>query len=168
MLVGDACTLAVQSPEDAPAWQAGNDAEIIRWFEFPGTPPLTEVRAAIDTWRESWALGGPVRHWGIWVAGRLAGGVELRDRGDRRANLYVVFAGFRRRGIGADAVCHATHWGLEHLPVDAIVAIVDWNNVASRALAERAGFVLEGLAERWEYDESGPAVRYVYDGLPRK
>jgi len=104
-----------------------------------------------------------VRHWGIWVDGRLGGGLELQDRGDRRASIsYIVFPAFRRQGFAAEAIRQAASWALENMPVDAVVAIVDVENVASRATAERGGFVLEGAAERREYDETGPSLRYVF------
>ncbi|WP_397183334.1 GNAT family N-acetyltransferase [Nocardioides hwasunensis] len=61
-----------------------------------------------------------------------------------------------------EAVGLATSWALGHLPVDAVVAVIDVDNQPSRATVEKAGFVCEGLAERWEYDESGPSLRYVY------
>ncbi len=55
----------------------------------------------------------------------------------------------------------AATWGFGNLPVDATVAIIDERNTASRSTAERSGFTLEGPAEAWEYDESGPRLRYV-------
>jgi RimJ/RimL family protein N-acetyltransferase len=163
VIEGEGCTLAVLSLDDAPEWQAGEDAEILRWFEFPHPSPMENVVAAITNWRTNWLQDGPMRQWGIWVDDRLAGGVELQDRGDRRANLsYVVFPEFRRRGVADEAIRLATSWALCNMPVDAVVAIIDMQNKASRAAAERSGFVLEGLAERWEYDEWGPSVRYVF------
>lgn len=162
-LHGKNCILAVLSPQDAVAWLAGEDAEITRWFEFPRPSGIEDAQKAIAAWRENWLNDGPVRHWGIWYEGRLAGGVELRDRGDRRVNLsYIVFPQLRRQGLAVDAIRQATIWGLANLPVDAAVAIVDVENAASRAVAERCGFAVEGLAERWEYDESGPSLRYVF------
>jgi RimJ/RimL family protein N-acetyltransferase len=153
----------VLSRQHATAWLAGEDAEIIRWFEFPRPSRIQDVEKAIVAWRESWLSDGPVRQWGIWFEGQLAGGVELRDRGDRRVNLsYVVFPQFRRQGLAVEAIRQATTWALAHLPVDAVVAVIDVANEASRAVAVRCGFAAEGPAERWEYDESGPSLRYVF------
>jgi RimJ/RimL family protein N-acetyltransferase len=149
--------------DDAAAWQSGEDEEQRRWFELPGQAPFEDVVAAIDGWMSSWREGGPVFHWGIWVpADVLAGGVELRDRGDGRANVsYVVFPHARRGGVATQAVRTASQWAFEHLEVDAVVAVIDERNHASRGVAEKAGFVLEGPAEPWEYSETGPMVRYV-------
>ena len=147
---------------DAPAWLAGEDAEQLRWFQMPAAS-LTDVERAIEQWSAGWREDGPVRQWGIWVDEALAGGVELRVREDGRANVsYVVFPAFRRCGHATEAVQLAVAWGVTHLPVDGFVAIVDERNIASRRVAERAGFTLDGPAEPWEHAESGPMLRYVF------
>jgi RimJ/RimL family protein N-acetyltransferase len=165
VLVDDDLVLRVLRPDDAPAWHVGEDEEQRRWFEVPGPAPYENVVAAIGRWRSSWAGGGRVHHWGIWTAEvGLAGGVELRDRGDRKVNVsYVVFPPARRRGLATRAVRLATDWAFANLPVDAAVAIIDERNVASRAVARSAGFALDGPAERWEHRESGPMLRFVLD-----
>ncbi|HSM65763.1 MAG TPA: GNAT family N-acetyltransferase [Ilumatobacteraceae bacterium] len=112
-----------------------------------------------------WAADGPVRHWGIWSDDQLVGGVELRMRDDGRANLsYLVFPAARRRGLATRAAQMASTWAFETLGVSAVVAIIDEQNVASRQVAERAGFVLDGRAEPWEYSETGIMLCYLLDG----
>lgn len=167
LLVGERCSLAVVSLPDAEAWKAGEDAEQRRWFDFPAPAPMTNVDNAIRNWRRNWRTDGPTRHWGIWRSGQLAGGVELRDRSDGRANVsYVVFPGFRRQGLATEAIRLATDWGFDSLLIDAFVAIIHEENAASRATAERCGFTLDGPAQRWEYGEPGPSVRYVLSRPP--
>jgi RimJ/RimL family protein N-acetyltransferase len=125
---------------------------------------IDDVVRAIERWRAGWRDEGPVRQWGIWVrdGSALAGGVELRVRDDRRANLsYVVFPPHRRRGLATAAATLAARWGLEHLDTDAVVAIIDEHNIASRGVVTGAGFVLDGPAEPWEHTESGVMLRYV-------
>lgn len=162
VLLGDGFVLRALELSDAEAWKAGEDPEQIRWFEAPGPAPLENVVNAIETWRSGWANEGPVRQWGIWVEGQLAGGVELRVREDGKANLsYLVFPFFRRRGLARKVARLAAEWALEHLPATAVVAVVDEANTASRRVAEEAGFKLEGSAEPWEYSESGVMLRYV-------
>ena len=164
ILVGDGFVLRVLELADAEAWKAGEDPEQIRWFEAPGQAPLENVVNAIERWRLGWAKEGPVRQWGIWVEGQLAGGVELRQREDGKVNIsYLVFPPFRGRGLGRKVTRLAAEWAFEHLPATAVVAIVDEANTASRRVAEEAGFKLEGRAEPWEYSESGVMLRYVLD-----
>lgn len=162
VLVGERCTLPVLSLDDAPAWHAGEDEEQLRWFEFAGPAPFENVVRAIEDWRHSWERDGPVRQWGIWCSGSLAGGVELRDGANRSANVsYVVFPQHRGRGVAKEAVSLAAYWGFDHLAIDAAVAVVDEENLASRAVVEGCGFRLQGVADPLEYSESGAMLRYV-------
>jgi RimJ/RimL family protein N-acetyltransferase len=167
----DAVVLRVLDITDAAAWQAGEDEEQRRWFQFPAPAPLDRVEAAIRSWRASWAVAGPRRHWGIWVApgdradpgAELAGGVEVIDLGDGRARLsYVVFPDWRRRGIATRAARLATSWALDALPVHAVVAIVDARNVASLGVVRAAGYAFDGPADPSEHDEDGPMLRFRY------
>lgn len=162
VLLGEGFILRVLELSDAEAWKAGEDPEQIRWFDAPGPAPLENIVNAIMTWRSGWANAGPVCHWGIWVEGRLAGGVELRVREDGKANVsYLVFPFFRRRGLARKATRLAAEWAFKHLRAPAVVAVVDEANTASRGVAEGAGFKLDGFAEPWEYSESGVMLRYV-------
>ena len=167
VLTGAQIHLRVLHDADVDTWRAGEDAEQRRWFQFPEVAPRELVVAAVDAWRKSWITGGPMRHWGIWtnVDDVLVGGVELRDRGDRRANIsYVVFPDARRGGVATEAVQLATRWAFANLPIDAVVAVIDERNVASLGVARRAGFAADGVAEPWEYSERGRMLRFVLTG----
>ena len=110
-----------------------------------------------------WPSSSPTQ-WGIWVGDELAGGVELRVREDGKANVsYVVFPRARRKGLASNAVRVATDWAFAELAASAAVAIVDEANIASRRVAEKAGFRLDGTASPWEHSESGVMLRYVLD-----
>jgi RimJ/RimL family protein N-acetyltransferase len=162
VLLGDGFVLKALVLSDAEAWKAGEDPEQTKWFEAPGPAPMSNVRAAIRSWQAGWTEDGPIRQWGIWSHDQLAGGVELRVREDGRANVsYVVFPFWRRLGLAAAAVRLVAAWAFEILGVSAVVAVIDEENVASRGVADRAGFQLDGLAESWEHSESGVMLRYV-------
>jgi RimJ/RimL family protein N-acetyltransferase len=92
----------------------------------------------------------------------LCGGVEIRVRADRRANVsYIVFPDARKRGLATRAVRLAARWAFSELDIEGLVAIVDESNVASIGVALASGFQLEGPAEAWEYSESGVLLRYA-------
>ncbi|MCA9655566.1 MAG: GNAT family N-acetyltransferase [Myxococcales bacterium] len=149
---------------DADAWLEGEDDVIRRWFQFPRPSTRADVSAAIESWARSWREGGRVRHFGIEAGASptLVGGVEVRDRGEGSAYVsYLIFAPHRRRGHGSRAVRLAALHALQDTPVTRLVIIVDEDNQASRAVAEAAGFRLEGLAEAWEHVELGSMLRYV-------
>jgi len=162
VLTDGVVVLRVLDVSDAGAWQAGEDAEQIRWFEAPGPAPLENIIAAINNWRAEWERNGARRHFGIWTGNRLCGGIELRVRHDGRANLsYLVFPEARRNGVARRSLQLATRWTFDHLAVPTVVAIIDEDNVASVAVATACGFTLEGVAEAWEHSESGVMLRYV-------
>lgn len=55
----------------------------------------------------------------------------------------------------------AVEWGVAHLPITGVVAVIDVENVASRGVVEAAGFDLDGRAEGWEHSERGTMVRHL-------
>ena len=155
-------TLRVLTLDDAGAWKAGEDDEQRRWFEMPGPAPMANVIRAIEQWRSGWAEDGDVRHWGVWREEELAGGVEIRARQDARANVsYIVFPSWRRQGVASRAVRLASTWAFANLGVDAVVAVVHPDNLASQGVAMAAGFIDDGWADDWEYGETGPMRRYL-------
>ena len=155
-------TLRALRSEDAEAWKAGEDDEQRRWFEMPGPAPMENVIGAIARWRAEWRDAGRVRHFGIWWSEALIGGVEIHVRDDGRANVsYIVFPSWRGHGYAVRAVRLATTWAFTTLRVPAVVAIVHPDNVASIAVATAADFRPDGIAEPWEYGETGPMNRYV-------
>ena len=170
VLGGRDCTLRVLTIADAADWHRGEDEEQRRWFEFPPGPrppfavAVAAMESCIETWRAAWRAGGPQHHWGIWTEDGhvLSGGVEVRIRADRRANVsYIVFPSARKRGLATRAVRLAAGWAFSQLDIDGLVAVVDERNVASRAVALASGLKLEGPAEAWEYSESGVMLRYA-------
>lgn len=161
VLMRDHVILRILEVADAPAWLAGEDDEQLKWFQMPAAT-VDDVVRAIERWRAGWTDDGRVLQWGIWVDDQLAGGVELRIRDDGRANVsYVVFPAFRRCGVATTSVELAVEWGIAHLPIAAVVAVIDVENIASRGVVEGAGFALDGPAEQWEHSETGTMVRYV-------
>jgi hypothetical protein len=50
---------------DVDEWMAGEDAEQIRWFDFPGSATRHDVIDAIRKWMQSRRTRGPVRHWAV-------------------------------------------------------------------------------------------------------
>jgi RimJ/RimL family protein N-acetyltransferase len=132
---------------DVDEWLAGEDDEQIRWFEFPRPATRADVERAIAAWQESWATGGPVRHWGacLRATGEIAGGVEVRVLGDGDVNLsYVVFPAFRRRGVATRAARLALAYAHSSLAATTAAIRVLEGNVASLGVARTLGAVEVG------------------------
>jgi RimJ/RimL family protein N-acetyltransferase len=152
-------------PADAEAHKAGEDAEQLRAFEFPGPAPMDNVVAAIHRWQESWRTGGDARNFGIWLAdgGTLVGNIEVRLIGDGRVNLsYVVFPAWRRQGIATRAARLALAYAAADLgATTARIAILDTNS-ASMGVARRLGAVRVGT----ERSEAGGTLIVYELALP--
>ena len=130
---------------DAEAHLAGEDAEMIRRFDAPRQATLEEMRASIQRWIDARAAGGPNFCYALRTPdGVLMGGCEVRWLTDVALNLsYWCFPQFRGQGFVARAVALM----LEAVPVTGarrIEAHVDADNIASRHVAERAGFTQDG------------------------
>lgn len=140
-------TLRRLSLDDVDEWLAGQDAEQIRWFEFPRPATRLEVESAITAWQESWQDDGPVRHWGACLrsSGAIAGGVELRMLADDEVNLsYLVFPAWRRLGIATRASRLALSYGFRVLGATAAVINVLEGNAASLGVARKLGAIEVG------------------------
>src|SRR3954453_22007132 len=123
------------------------DAEAIRWTRAPS--PYREGDAF------QWLASLPTqmrRGDALPLAvtdtsdGKLLGSIDIRMRGEGRAEFgYVIGAWARRRGIGTRALSLYSPWCFENLDVARLELLVQPDNEASLALGRRAGFVEEGL-----------------------
>jgi RimJ/RimL family protein N-acetyltransferase len=78
--------------------------------------------------------------------GSLLGSIDLRIRGEGRAEFgYVIGAWARRRGVGTRALQLYSAWAFEALGLSRLEVLVQPGNVGSLALARRVGFTEEGL-----------------------
>jgi RimJ/RimL family protein N-acetyltransferase len=145
VLTDGVITLGPLRLEDAAAHLAGEDAELVRWLNGgPGTPAGVEayIRRAIA----QWAAGGPKLTFGIRTADGLAGTIDV-DLGlpglqHGEANLaYGLYPAFRGRGLATRAVLLACRYLRDRGDIDRAVIRTHPANLASAAVAERAGFV---------------------------
>jgi uncharacterized CHY-type Zn-finger protein/L-amino acid N-acyltransferase YncA len=132
---------------DAEAHWEGEDAEMIRRFEAPGRATVEHIRGAIQRWMDGRASGGPMFTYAIRVDGVLAGGCELRwlAAPEGALNLsYWCYPQFRGRGLVGRAVTLMVKASAGLRGARQIEAHVDFDNAASRHVAERAGFREQG------------------------
>jgi len=119
---------------DANEWLAGEDDELVRWFEFPRRSTHEDVVRAIEAWADSWHAGGPVRCWAICdvATSAIAGGVELRQLELNDVNLsYFVFAQWRRRGIATRAAELALHYAATSMHASrAVIKVLEGNEAS--------------------------------------
>ena len=81
---------------------------------------------------------------------RFCGTVELRDEGDRRAEIaYGAHPWARGRGIMVRALDLLLDWGFEERGLEAVIWWANRGNWASRRTAWRLGFSCDGTVTRW-------------------
>ncbi len=149
--------------EDAEAHLAGEDDEMMRRFDSVQRATLEHTRGVMRRWSDARVAGGPnfvyaLRQLPGSPVGALMGGCEIRLLAPSRANVsYWIYPPFRRGGHATRALvllgeAAALIPGLEQLE-----AHIDPDNIASRRVAEKAGFVESGTVE----DESWAGERSI-------
>jgi RimJ/RimL family protein N-acetyltransferase len=132
---------------DAEALQGAlGDPEVVRWTGLPSRPALEWIT---QTYPGRWADGTGA---GFAVldatTAELLGGVDLHgvDAADGTAELgWFGVPQARGRGIATEAVQVLCRWAFDALGLHRLTAQVVVGNWASRALAEKAGFTVEGV-----------------------
>jgi RimJ/RimL family protein N-acetyltransferase len=149
LIESDTLRLRPPTAADAPAWLAGEDHEVARWFEYPRRSTLADVARAIERWNESWQSAGPVRCWAIGdrATDAVVGGVEVRRLDPHDVGLsYWVAAAWRRRGIATHAAELALGYAATAMRASRVVIEVLDGNVASLAVARHLNAHLVGTA----------------------
>jgi len=136
-------------PEHTDAvYAAAQDPDIQRWTTIP-SPYLPEHARSFthELIPEGWASGSMLT-FGLF----LPEGEELVGMlGLTMHSLSVAEIGFwgakehRGEGYVTEAVVTVSHWAFTHLSVDRVEWRAEVGNRPSRAVAERAGFVVEGV-----------------------
>lgn len=158
VLTGSRVELRVLTEEDAGAWRLEEDGKhFVPQGEFYVSKPQVEVGREIRTRRVAWALGGGLRHWGIWTipGGELAGGIELAPGGvggivPLTTLSWVVWREFYRVALVAEAIRLAARWGQDNLGPDLVVALLPDGSPVDEELMDAAGFRFDGPPAPWE------------------
>lgn len=140
-------------PDDVgPVVAACQDEEIHRWT-VTVPRPYTELHAR--SWIEGHAerrRAGAAYDFAVVEAGTglFAGSISLERsrRTPRSAGVgYWIAPWARRRGFATEALSLVARFGFEDADVDRVVLLTMFGNVASEAVARRAGFEVVGTDE---------------------
>ncbi len=104
----------------------------------------------------------------IEVDGALAGSIDLRldgFDGTTAATGYWVAAPLRGKGVASTAARLLSDFGFEDLGLRRVELNAALNNPASRRVAEKAGFELEGVRRSWRTVAGVPTDFAVYARL---
>jgi RimJ/RimL family protein N-acetyltransferase len=136
--------------------EACRDPEIARWIDdIPAPYTRADARAYVAASRRGWKDG---TLWAFAVTdaetqGVLGScGVGWQDQPHAVAEIgYWVRAEGRRQGIATCAVRLASTWAFEECGVQRLQLRADVLNAASQRVAERAGYVREGILRSVRY-----------------
>jgi RimJ/RimL family protein N-acetyltransferase len=157
--------LDAHTPADAEAHWRGEDDEMRRRFEAPRPASLEEIQAAIERWTGSRRAGRPQFTYAMREpSGRLIGGCELRrPAADCSHVSYWTFPAFRGHGHGARALTLLCAAAIAAIPeIERFEAHIEADNLASRRVAEKSGFVEVGVMDD-EACSGGVVRRLVYE-----
>ncbi|MFJ7259372.1 GNAT family N-acetyltransferase [Streptomyces globosus] len=137
------------APEDADAvHHACQDPGIQRWTSVPAPYEVEHARAwtgeiAPAGWREDTEYSFGIR---LASPGTLVGAVGLHVRGPAAYEVgYWTAAEHRGRGYAAEAVGAVARWAFTALGAGRVEWRAEVGNAGSRAVAEKAGFRVEGV-----------------------
>lgn len=163
-------TLRPWEPADVSwVYHACQDADIQRFTNVPKPYRPADAVALLDLSRQGRA-DGTAYAFAICRTDNdeLLGAIDLHDvaHRDRGYAGYWVASGARGEGIATIALGSLTHWGFERLGLREVRVHVAVTNLASRRVAERAGFGAEaGHAPQCpDGDDRVAGVSYVRRG----
>src|SRR5580658_1246659 len=136
---------------DAEAHWEGEDAEMRHRFEATRQATLDEMRFAMRRWMGMWDAGGPQISYAMRLNGALIGGCELqRPAHDSGQVSYWTYPAWRGKGYAARALALLCDAAANLEGVARIRAHIEPDNLASRGVVTRCGFIPSG----WRVDET--------------
>ena len=145
---GDVLLRLSRAADVAAVRKVYSEPDIRRWMGWDDRlPDEIEARANIERAARAWEEG----RWAVFriadaATDEIIGGVNLSFGDHEIAEVsYFVRASARGRGVATRAVALVARWALEELGIERIELRVHPENVASRRVAERAGFTREGV-----------------------
>jgi RimJ/RimL family protein N-acetyltransferase len=149
ILQDDAIRLVPLAPGHEPG-VAGlvQDEDVRTYTRVPTTPPAGFAGDWIARYEEGWGNGSRAgfaieTHEGEFLGLGLF--VRIEQKGQQGEIGYVVGRAARGRGVATRALRLLTDWGFSQLRLKRIELWIDVSNSGSERVAERAGYVPEGV-----------------------
>jgi RimJ/RimL family protein N-acetyltransferase len=135
--------------EHLPAFAAAaEDPDVRRFTRFPDPPDPAFPRAWLARY-EAGRAEGTKEAFAIVDGGDRFLGVALAPQIDREAAEaelgYLVVADARGRGIATAGVRLLTRWAFAEQGLERLTLLVETGNVGSQRVAERCGYVRDGV-----------------------
>lgn len=134
---------------------ACDDPEIAMFLdELPSPYGLQDAKDAVAHFRQGWA-DGSATNFAITEDGRVLGSVGVKwidpDQGVAEVGYWVAAEG-RGRGLCTRAVRLVSRWVLVDRAAQRLQLRAEVQNLASRKVAEKAGFTEEGTLRSSKYN----------------
>lgn len=170
VLTDGVVTLRAWEPTDAPAvFAACQDPLIARFLPVPQPYTETVANEFVAVRRADWE-GDDERSFAITDAstGELLGSIARHLRAEHRAEAgYWLAPGARGRGVATHALRLVADWSLDVTGLIRLELFTHPENNASGRVAERAGFVREGIRRGWDLDRDGNPENDIFYALLR-
>jgi RimJ/RimL family protein N-acetyltransferase len=165
------------TPADAlTLMQLDADPDIQHWFDWPLTPAwddaatyearLASADGTIRGKRASWAEGTQFAFIIDDVETKQGlGWIDLQPRESGRGSVaYGLLPAFRRKGVATRSVLLATRYAFDSLNWDRLEIAAIADNAASRRVAVKAAFHLEGVLRSYgAFERHQPVLGQRYD-----
>jgi RimJ/RimL family protein N-acetyltransferase len=149
------------------------DEEVTRWLDsIPQPYTDADAHAWLSQTGQAWRDGAAAPFAVVEAqTGRLLGGIGIRwnDRVNQIGEIgYWARGDVRGRGYTTRALRLVTDWALDAAGCERLMLRADTRNVPSQRVAERAGFVREGVERSARFSpRQGRRVDFVvYSRLP--
>jgi RimJ/RimL family protein N-acetyltransferase len=156
-LADDAIRLLPMARRHEPAIEAMlEDPDVRRYTRVPSEPPdgfaATWIGRYEDAWRDGSRAGFAIEaHDGEFLG--LGMVIEIEWEGRQAEIGYVLNPAARGRGAATRTLRLLTAWSLEELGMERLALWIDTTNPASERVAERAGYVREGVLRSFWFKE---------------
>ena len=148
-----------------------SDSEVMKHI---GLKPFTTIEEAIDeiSWYQSIFEKGTGMRWGITLKeqGDVIGSCGFLNRAPQHYRAEIGLELSRDhwgQGLASEAFEAVIRYGFETLQFQRIEALIEPANVSSRKLAEKHGFIREGLLRNYEFTCGKFDDLYMYSILKR-
>ena len=171
-IIADDLLIRPWRPEDADAvYEACQDPDIQRWTGIPSPYERAHADMFVNDKAPSMLAAGTAAPLGVFdlASGRLLGGHGLASKNPIRRSGevgYWIAPEARGRGVALAATRAVATWAFLFFDLDRVTWSAEIGNHASRLVALRAGFRIEGEQRRGQARKGGRQETWVGTLLP--
>jgi RimJ/RimL family protein N-acetyltransferase len=145
------------------------DPDVLRFTRIPVPVPAGFARRWLDMYESARREGNREAFAAFDADGRFTGlalAPEIDREGEQLELGYIVAPGARGRGNGTAMLEALTRWAFEELSAQRAFLLIDVENVASLRVAERCGYVKEGVLRSLHVKQGIRGDTTVWSRLP--